>query len=111
MNLTKKKAKELCLIKWDFFRKTGGHTYKDIDEKDLLKIRNLSNTCGYCHKYSDHSPFSRKNRCTKCPLFKLWGMCCHSKSRKDLFSKWANANTIRTRKKYADLMYTDIERS
>ena len=107
MKLTKAQAKKYSLIKWDFLRKAG-KTHSDL--REWLKLHHPiifefpnHSKCAYCLLYIGGE------RCKGCPLVKLWkGTCFQSYTPYD---KWACAKTVKTRKKYAEIVYQDIKRS
>jgi hypothetical protein len=102
MKLTKKKAKELSLIKWDYNRKTGctfGEMEREIKygkDNKLKQLKELDCYCGYCEKYEFNHDICPLENCTN--VTAKW-------------SKWYYAKRISTRKKYAEQIYKDIERS
>jgi hypothetical protein len=108
MKLTKKKAKELSLIKWDYARKTG---CKHEDLTDYLmgyyrekKIAYM--WCPFCDFYGTF------DGCGKCPLKKINKNYCNEKEGSiGLYYKWGYAKTKKARKKYAEQIYQDIKRS
>jgi len=99
--MTKKQAKEYCLIKWDYARKTGCDS--DVLDEWLLannrEIWSYKSSCGYCEMY----------KCSNCPLSELWGEGCCSLG--SPYYKWEHVILLEDRKKYAEQIYQDIKRS
>lgn len=58
MELTKKKAKELSIKKWEYIVSNEGSS-KGLTDK-YPELENLDAECGYCEKYN--------NVCNGCPL-------------------------------------------
>ena len=115
MKLTKKQAKAYSMFTWDYKRKTGctdnEFEFWVNNNKKASKIIRLAFYGGYCDKYRIVDSRTGKEGCRKCPLLKLWGHSCNNENKTDLFMKWANAETKKTRKKYAEIIYQDIKRS
>jgi hypothetical protein len=109
--LSKRQAKKYSLIKWKYAKETG---CDDISlnrwlEKEHSYIFVLYWSCGYCEKYWNKKEKNENLICIKCPLFKLWGQKCQSRT--DPYARWHRAKTKKTRKKYAEIIYRDIKRS
>jgi len=70
MKLTKKKAKELCILKWEWIIKNNGK-FDDGNLhqlcKDIPELEDISAHCGYCEKYS-HTSSVNISQCAKCPI-------------------------------------------
>ena len=115
MKLTKKQAIDLSIIKWRYLAKTGKSDYYGSNEK----IYKLNHECGLCEKYRVSSSSDKgdltKDTCSKCPLFKKWGMSCGYGS---LFNNWCGVEDnvtfseeieINERKRIANLILADIK--
>lgn len=69
MKLTKKKAIELSILKWEFIVDTG-----EIgdDEYDLVQavpeLEGIHEGCGLCHKYLNINKKTYSINCGKCPI-------------------------------------------
>lgn len=86
--LTKKKAKELSIEKWEWWVK---HPTKDFEDMPLIlqdKIKNYFAECPLCELYKRDEP------CFKCPLYECnehcgdiysyYNLFCHIKDKKVL---------------------------
>ncbi len=62
MELTRKKAKELSIKKWEFIVKHNGSEFKFILVKEIPELKDLEAKCGYCEKYFDNK------HCNYCPI-------------------------------------------
>ncbi len=91
MGLTKKEAKRLSILKWEFIIKNGGD-YKLTLELPK-EIHHLDANCGYCEKYKD---------CTKCPLFLGDTSDCADLGHP--WKKWANNSTVKNAQAMLDLI-------
>ncbi len=58
MKLTKKEAKKLSILKWEFIIANGGDHNNNKLPKELDE---LISHCGYCEKYEQY--------CLECPLY------------------------------------------
>jgi hypothetical protein len=113
MKLTKKKAKELSLIKWDYARKTGCTATEltiYLSEKNPF-VYNLHSSCGMCEYTKTKSLIKDYDipDCSKCPLAIIWDRECDDKH--SLWSYWQITDSIPKRKKYAEQIYQDIKKS
>ena len=99
MELTKKKAKKICLEVWKWLRDNPDIGDKaDLPEKIYSKISGLDCYCPLCVLY-------RLPDCNQCFLKKVRsgvGNC-------DYFYKWNNAKTSKTRKKYAGIIVEKVK--
>lgn len=92
MELTKKEAKRLSILKWEFIIENGGN-YKL--HKLPKELENLQSECGYCEKYYE------KN-CAGCPINTPdIGKCWHSGH---LFHVWYNNKTVENAQAVLDLI-------
>lgn len=93
MKLTKKEAKRLSILKWEFIVGNGG----DYDSYIVLpvEVQPLIGECGYCEKYN---PF----QCIGCPLnLPDIGYC---RSDEHPFNVWSNNSTPKTAQAVLDLI-------
>ena len=90
MKLTKKEAKRLSILKWEFIIANGGNYYAyELPEE----LRDLLAECGYCHKYDD---------CKKCPLYLDESINCdHSEHP---WKIWVNNSTVENAQAMLDLI-------
>ena len=69
MKLTKKKAIELSILKWDWIVETGE---TGDDEYDLVhavpELEGIDEGCGLCHKYLKINKKVYSITCSKCPI-------------------------------------------
>lgn len=67
MKLTKKEAKRLSILKWEYIVENNGSDDRLIEE--YPELDELTGNCGYCEIYN---PFSENritdNGCSPCPL-------------------------------------------
>ena len=63
MKLTKKKAKELSIKKWEYIVGNNGSEVRLLDT--LPELDGLNDDCGYCEKYKTPG---KMYLCTKCPI-------------------------------------------
>jgi hypothetical protein len=63
--MTKKKAKELCILKWEYIVNNNG-SYNGLLNK-YPELTNLINDCAYCELYYD-TKNKKLNNCAKCPI-------------------------------------------
>jgi hypothetical protein len=101
MKLTKKKAKELSIEKWQLIYDNNWHLW-NFDEK--LEGLGLDSGCPLCELYSGKNNIRKCN--IQCPLEKINQNCFMDGS---YFNKWAMTNNPRTRKKYAGLILQTIK--
>jgi hypothetical protein len=108
MKLTKKEAKRLSLIKWDYARKTGCSLVQlKIWCENHKVLSKLHNHCGFCELVTGNCGFPE---CFRCPLTISWnGKLCSID--KTPYSLWLFSIKKSTRKKYAEQIYQDIKRS
>ena len=103
MKLTKKEAKRLSILKWEFIVNNGG----DFGEKSELpkELHKLHAQCGYCEKYTILSPHCIY-RCGKCPLILSAGSLdlygCRQMNHP--FDNWADNKTLVTAQAVLDLI-------
>jgi hypothetical protein len=93
MKLTKKRAKELCIKKWEYIVKMGGK-YNFIElEEAIPQLIGFRFFCAYCELY-----FFKSNKqlhyCAKCPLVIIThdynfdeGGCCQKNHPYELWQK------------------------
>lgn len=69
MKLTKKEAKKLSLLKWDWFRKhPENHDIEDLPEKIRSKVKRFLGECPLCNIFIKFPTGYDPNRCEGCPL-------------------------------------------
>lgn len=93
MILTKKEAKRLSILKWEFIVSNGGD-YVFWDELPI-EVQPLIAECGYCEKY-------HHVQCHRCPLNISDIGCC--KINEHPFSIWLNDPTPDTAQAVLDLI-------
>ena len=95
MKLTRKKAIVLCIELWEWLALTG----KEKEEwSEWEKYGDIQDLCFFCEYVQG------KNGCMSCPSYKKFGYCSDG-----VYTKWANAKTPRTRKKYAKLFLGQLK--
>ena len=100
MKLSRKKAIELCIELWEWLAKTG--KFKG-EWPEWKKYGEVDGYCWFC-EYVEQ----RGGGCMFCPLMKKLGFGC---GQIDCFySKWEDAETPQTRKKYAKLFLEQIKK-
>ena len=105
MELTKKKADELCYEKWNWHYHNPGYLLSgswprwEFNSGDLPPM--LCN-CPYCELYDNSVGISYN--CKECPLATSGHKCEDTFDKNDYWYKWNYANSNRTRKKYAKLI-------
>jgi len=109
IKMTKRKAKKLSLIKWEYARKYGCNFsellfYLVTKHNDIYEMRS---GCAYCEKYLCKNKTGRSD-CKKCPLYKIGEGCNELNS---LYFKWRYCKNKNKRKKYASQLYDAILRS
>ena len=104
MKLTRKKAKELSILKWQWFYDHPTKKNFFVLPGDLQdKLKGLNSNCPLCEMYFDH--FS--NDCfIKCPFMKANQECGTLGS---YYLMWIKAKTAKTRKKYAGFILQIIK--
>jgi hypothetical protein len=108
MRLTKKKAREYSLIKWDYARKTGCNLVElfrwlSSNHKEVFLCMS---SCGFC-EYDTQKKKKGEKDCIHCPLYQINHLYCFDGN----YNKWDKARKVETRKKYAEKIYQDIKRS
>lgn len=93
MELTKKKAIELSIKKWEWIVENDGSEDFLLDE--IPELNDLSANCGLCEKYWKNDAF-----CRKCPINKDHD--CYDK--KHLFHIWLYDKTKKNAQKVLDLI-------
>lgn len=97
MKLTKKKAKELSILKWEYIVSNKRSDEGLIDKCPELK--ELKAHCGYCAKYSN-------GNCKNCPinlgLNDGYGSACMKE--RHPYNKWWEMNTKANAQKVLDLI-------
>ncbi len=63
--MTKKEAKELCILKWEYIVENNGSSKGLI--KKYPQLKKLNYGCAYCDKYITGETFSLLH-CAKCPI-------------------------------------------
>jgi hypothetical protein len=108
--MTKQEAKKYSLIKWKYAKKTGCDweelgKYLKIYRPNIYRMRC---SCGYCEYYDTKFPKDRGlvNCGSRCPLGNSGSDTCNTS-----YQDWKYAKTIKTRKKYAEIIYNDIKES
>ena len=110
--MTKKKAIEYSLIKWQYAKRTGCTEQQLANwiDKNQPDISTIQNECGLCEKYmvdnDIHLWSDRSGLCVKCPLAKADFDCF---THKGLYRKWARGKNVAERKKIATKLYKVIE--
>ena len=102
MTMTKRIAKKWCLKKWEWYLENPNATYRDMDIA-IPEMKEFRSSSAYCETYQ--SGFD----CTKCPLYKLWGVDCNDDN--SPYGKWCDAKTPRWKEYWAKRMIDDIKRS
>jgi hypothetical protein len=80
--------------------------HKWCSKKEQILLHPLDHFCGMCAKYIHMTGAI----CSKCPLYKKWGMKCNCSVKSTPYGLWATSKTIKTRKKYAEQIYQDIKK-
>ena len=118
MRLTRKKAIELCIELWTWLAKTGKHKKEWPDWEKWYKKSNdatplLANQCWFCYYDNFTTKGTRRKNgghCQNCPYYKVFGHCYREKPHPTYYWKWEEeAETPRTRKKYAKLFLEQIK--
>jgi hypothetical protein len=108
--MTKQQAKKYSLIKWKYAKKTGcdWEELKKYLKRYRPNIYKMSYHCGYCEYYdNEFTGIAPLDRCRlKCPLGNSGSDTCNTS-----YQDWKYAKTIKTRKKYAEIIYNDIKES
>ena len=106
MKLTRKKSIELTIELWEWLAKTGKRKedWPKWDEYEAYNYPEGSDTCACCWlcEYDLQHGLFTDGDCIHCPYYKKYGLCFDEK-KPTLYNKWENAETARTRKKYAAL--------
>ncbi len=109
MKLTREKAIELCIEVWTWCAETGKQKSEYPYTKEQLKYiedeyddypESHCWFCEYCRQHKD-------NGCRGCPLVSGASSKCECENM--AYKKWENAETPRTRKKYAKLFLGQIQ--
>lgn len=96
MKLSKAKAKKIGIEVWDYLAKHGEIKYKgDLPKKLFKKVKDMFANCPLC-EYT---------YCDKCPLGRLAG----NKSDCNYYDKWNDAESDKTRAKYAEIIRDKIK--
>ena len=102
MKLIKKKAVELSIELWEWLAETGeGKGYWVGWKRKGGSHEQVAFDCFLCELFNDDS-----ERCPGCPYYDKYGRCTDGKRP---FSKWTDARTVRTRKKYAGLFLEQLK--
>ncbi len=97
MKLTKKEAKRLSILKWEFIIANGGSYEKDELPTELLNIRSY---CGFCEKYNKPKANGTYG-CGKCPLI-VDAYTCFDTGHP--FSVWDYEQTVENAQAMLDLI-------
>lgn len=104
MRLTRKKAIELCISLWTWLAETGAKFKSEWPEWEKYERNICWSHCWYCEYSNRRCKNTVGVNCKKCPLGGKSFEC------NDLYyGKWKEAETPRTRKKYAKLFLEQIE--
>lgn len=106
MKLTRAEAKKWCIKKWEWLVE---NPKQDFENRDLIKvIPELGSfwcACAYCELFG----FGANESCMNCPLYNLWGKRCAEEG--SPWYKWRYSRTLKTRKKYAQIILDDIRKT
>lgn len=102
MKLTKKKAIEYSIELWTWLVKAGAEFKGDWDGWD--KYGKMSSGCPLC----EYAGFPPSSNCRKCPYYKKFKRC-YDNGEDTIYSKWEDASTPGTRKKYAKLFLEHLK--
>ena len=102
MRLTRKKAIDLCIELWTWLAETG-KTKEDWPEWE--KYDPVMSDCWFCEYVNQRKNYS--DRCKSCPYNRKYGHCYNPESYYDC---WEDAETPRTRRKYAKLFLEQIKK-
>ncbi len=92
MKLTKKEAKRLSILKWEFIIANGGrYQFRELPEE----LRLLTAECGYCEKYWG-------SHCDVCPVYITGIGCCTGD--KHPWSIWHENRTVKNAQAMLDLI-------
>ncbi len=117
MRLTRKKAIELCILLWTWLAKTGKKKENWPEWAKYDVVIEHHSYCWFCY-YDNHTEAggkrARGGECIFCPYRKKFGYHCNDDGYDEdnpqtLFNKWDEAETLRTRKKYAGLFLKQIK--
>jgi len=102
MKLTKAKAKELSIEKWELIIANDGKSLRYYPEY----IDSLMNNCGYCEKYLN-LPSTGIKACGKCPLIPKkvtypGSLGCLQPGHP--YNKWTHDNTVENAQAVLDLI-------
>ena len=108
MKLTKKKAKELCIKKWEYIVNNDGILDGERLRFAIPEISSLPGKCAYCELYR-HTESVKFYYCFKCPLrpkyskdYDKYNFGCHQQNHS--FKIWYNNNTKENAQKVLDLI-------
>lgn len=111
--LTKQQAKDLSILKWQYFYDHPEcWIIWNMPEKIYSKLENYKHNCPLCQLYQT-SRYCKK----ECPLVIASHQCVSGGSisntpevkKNSYFKKWQNAESDKTRKKYAGLILQIIK--
>jgi len=100
MRLTKKKAISLSIELWEWLAESGNASKGRWSEWG--KYGDVSCDCFLC----EYTKQKEDGDCDNCPYTLKFDLCCVGKFKE--FSKWDDAKTPETRKKYAKLFLTQL---
>ena len=122
MKLTRKKAIELCIELWTWLAKTGKKKKEDWPKWENYRNYNrprgssTAESCWLCeYGYQRRKSTKKGETCDYCPYKRKYRIVCNADiddtDDKQLFyySRWEDAKTPRTRKKYAKLFLEQIK--
>lgn len=105
MKLTKNKAKELSILKWEWYyanpKMQNDYIWK---HPQYNLIENLTAECGLCEYYYAHR--NNFGSCKGCHLYETGNGCYIQDS---YFQKWVVAESQKKRKEYAGLILQIIK--
>lgn len=97
--ITKKEAKRLSLLKWNWFYKNPDKTYDDIPRYIWEQIHILNSSCGLCEYDADkEQKLSGYKMCRSC-IIKIKNKKCNNPT--SLYIKFVNGDDPKKRKEYA----------